>query len=159
MTQKEQLPAVFERYARNVLSQESGLRHEWATSPDKSRLVIPRANETGFTVEVQAQTYGLYAFAEGWHSSAWELTSRKETYENLCTQFLGFVRTLLSRDAWLEVRYAGRTPYRWTMTYGVEGGAESESTGLLFFNYFGRRSARVLQNDHLPARYGVKRVI
>jgi hypothetical protein len=158
MTQKEHLPVVFERHARDVLASENGLRHEWLTSPDKTRLIIPRANDTGFTVEAQAETYGLYAFAEGWHSGAWELASRKETFEYLCSQFLGFIRTLLSPDAWLEVRYAGHSPYKWTMTYGVEGGVESESTGSLFFNYFGRRSARVLQNKHLPARYGIKRV-
>jgi hypothetical protein len=159
MKQKEHLPVAFERYARDVLARENRLRHEWATSPDKTRLIIPRANETGFTVEAQAETYGLYAFAEGWHSAAWELTSQKETSEDLCSQFLGFIRTLLSPDAWLEVRYAGHTPYKWTMTYGVEGSVEAESTGLLFFNYFGRRSVKVLQNEHLPARYGIKRVI
>ncbi len=129
------------------------------TSPDKSRLIIPGANDDGFTVEAQAESYGLYVSAEGWHSGAWEITSREETVETLCSQFLGFIRTLLSPDAWLEVRYAGHTPYKWTMTYGVEGSVESESTCLLFFNYFGRRSVKVLQNEHLPARYGIKRVI
>ncbi len=155
MTQKEHLPAVFERCAREVLLREAGLRHDWVIGGDTSKLVIPKADEAGFTVEAQAETYGLYASAEGWHSGAWEPTSRKETLEELCSEFLGFVRTLVSSDAELEVRYAGGTPYKWTMTYGVEGGAESESTGLLFFNYFGRRSTRVLRNQHLPPRYGI----
>jgi hypothetical protein len=159
MRQKEHLPTVFERYARDVLARENCLRHQWATSPGKSRLIIPRANESGFTVEAQAEMYGLYASAEGWHSAAWELTSQQEALEDLCSQFLGFIRTLLSPDAWLEVRYAGQTPYKWTMTYGVEGRMESESTGLLLFNYFGERSTRILQNEHLPARYNIKRVI
>src|SRR5918995_5298045 len=101
MTQKKHLPAVFERYVRDVLARQNCLRHEWATSPGKSRLIIPKANETGFTVEAQAETYGLYASAEGWHRAAWELTSQKETSEDLCSQFLGFIRPLLSSDAWL----------------------------------------------------------
>jgi hypothetical protein len=159
MTQKEHLPAVFESHARDVLAQENRLQHEWQTSPDKSTLIIPRANETGFTIEARAETYGLYASAEGWHSGAWEFTSRSESSEKLCSEFLGFIRTLLSRDAWLEVRYAGRTPYKWIITYEVEGGTESESMGLLLFNYLGRRSTRILQNEHLPPRYGIRRVI
>ncbi len=159
MTQDKTLPLKFERYARDILARDPGLRHEWSTSPDKRQLIIPKANDTGFTVKACAEVYGLYVSADGWHSGAWELASRKETIETLCSQFLGFIRTLLSPDAWLEVRFAGDSPYKWTMNYAVEGGVESESTGLLVFNYLRKRSVRVLQNEHLPARYDTKRVI
>jgi hypothetical protein len=75
-------------------------------------------------------------------------------WELVSSDFLGFIRTLMSAAAFLEIRYAGGSPYKWTMNYAVEGGTESKVTGHLLFNYFGRRSTVVLQNHHLPPRYG-----
>lgn len=149
---QERLPVVFEKCAREWLARNQALPHEWSIGPKKCRLIIPRADETGFTVEIEAETYGLHASADRWRSGAWEPVSRDETLEDLCSQFLDFVRTLLRADAWLEMRYSGRSPCQWMMTYRLEHGTKSHSTGSLFFNYFGERSKKVLQNHHLPAR-------
>ena len=51
-----------------------------------------------------------------------------------------------------EFRAGGR-PYRWILEARSPSGWEVHSTmGLLFWNYFARRSESVYQNDHLTAR-------
>lgn len=65
----------------------------------------------------------------------------------------GLVRDLLSPAMRLREWRAGNVPYRWVLEVQVADGWRSEQTmGLLFWNYFGRRSERVYQNRQLPAR-------
>lgn len=66
---------------------------------------------------------------------------------------LGLVRDLLSPDMRVRELRAGRSAYRWFIeafdgrTWKVE-----HMTGLLFWNYFGRRSEHIYQNAVLPGR-------
>ena len=146
------IPQTFERLANEALSKERGLIHRWeGSSLRRRRLVLPRQCEDGFEVAAVAETYGLYAFAEGWHSGAWDTPGL--TPESLVVDFLGFLRTLLSPDARLDVHYAGRTRSKWIMHYRDESGWQADTTGVLIFNYFGKRTVVTLQNTVLPPRY------
>jgi hypothetical protein len=129
--------------------------HEWRRLGSTSiRLTFPKQLATGFDVSVLAKPWGLYVEADGWHHPAnWEPIGGWTPLE-MCRDCLGFARTLLSTDAYLNVRYAGRSPYKWTMVYTVETRLEVETTGLLVFNYFASRRSVRLQNSTLPARFG-----
>lgn len=107
-------------------------------------------DETGFDVVVEAETYGLYPFAGDWHGPPWEMT---ETSEVLCKEFMGFILALLCEDSMFEVRYAGKKPYEWILTYPTGNGLHSFETGGFPFNFFGEKSTRPYKNCHLPARY------
>ena len=149
------LPVVFHALASNRLSEFPELSHAWSDSPasDRRELIIPAASADGFAVIVQCETYGLYVFADAWHGAPFECGPSTGTLEATAESCLGFVRTLLCADSHLRVFSAARSPYRWRLTYQTEEGSKTEETGSLFFNYFGTRSERLLQNRVLPARY------
>ena len=64
------------------------------------------------------------------------------TIDEVADGCVGFLRTLLSPDASLIVRYSAGRPYRWILRYPTHGSPVNDETGLLFFNYFGRRETR-----------------
>ena len=150
----DDLPTEFERYAKRLLAQYPEISTKWGwLANNGKRLTIFKQEELGFDVAVEARTDGLYPYAGGWHGPPWEVNSQQETYEHMCEQFMGFIRSLLCEDSQLEVRYAGSWPYKWRLTYPTEDGFMTEETGLFIFNYFGARSRRIFQNHHFPPRY------
>ena len=89
------LPERFERAARQLLADES-VEHHWSPcGPRRRRLVLPVQCAGGFEIAVEAEEYGLYAFAgEGWHSPAWDIVTPGWGPDDLVTQCLGFVRVV-----------------------------------------------------------------
>jgi hypothetical protein len=77
------------------------------------------------------------------------------TFAEIAEDCLGFVRSLLCSDSSLQVFYSNGRPYRWVLTYPLEGRRVSDRTGLLVFNYFGRRNVRTFQNQQLPPREAI----
>jgi hypothetical protein len=154
MSSTSSLPDEFERIARRVLACESAVVYRWdLITPTNRRLVFPKQHERGFEVRAEAKEYGLYAFADGWHSSAWDANTPGWSLEEMATDFLGFLRTLLSTDATLEVHLAGGHPHKWVLHYIDENGPHSETTGLFLFRYWGAREIVSRQNTALPPRY------
>ncbi len=149
------LPTIFEDYARDLLAVCPEISTEWEVEDggDKKKLTIKKQDSSGFDIVVQCETYGLFPFAGEWHGPAWELWPGDETLIDLCEQFMGFVRTLLSKEASLEVRYSGGKPYKWVLSYETEEGHEDQEAGLFLYNYFGVKTSQVFQNNILPPRY------
>ena len=151
----DNLPILFERYARGILDEYTTIQAKWdSTNQGGRRLTIFKVDESGFDIMVDAETYGLIPYAGDWHGPAWESSVGTK---DLCEQFMGFVRSLLCADSTLEVRYAGTWAFQWILTYPTEGGFESYETGIFFYNYFGKRRSRILQNQHLPPRYSIQK--
>jgi hypothetical protein len=72
---------------------------------------------------------------------------------------LGLIRDLLSPDMRVRQQYAGRQLY-WA---GIErfDGSEwkiTSSTGLMFWNYFGKRSEKIFVNRQMPGRLSIEHV-
>lgn len=107
----------------------------------------------GFAIRVECETYGIFFYADGWHGAPFEVNPATPTQEAVVEESLGFLRTLLSPDSSLEVHYASGRPFKWVLSYAVEGGIEREEMGLFFYRYLGARTKRTYQNQHLPARY------
>jgi hypothetical protein len=154
------IPEVFERQARAVLAEHPELAAQWSVISKGAgrQLFIPKSEPSGFDITVQAETYGLYPFAGDWHGAPWELSPRdrrsiKTQIDDLCAEFLGFVRTMLSTDATLYVHYSNDRPYRWVLSYETEIGPDTEECGQIVYNYFGKRRVETLRNRHLPTRY------
>ena len=146
------LPDAFFALARDQLA---SLPHAWSgPEPDGKRVLeLPSASETGFTVRVECESYGIHVYADGWHGAPFECGPSTATTEATAENCLGFVRTLLCTDSSLEVSYAGAKPIRWVLSYATDAGTAREEMGLLVYNYFASRSKRILQNNHLPPRY------
>jgi hypothetical protein len=127
--------------------------HDWQTRGPKTVLLVPAASPSGFDVQVESESYGLYVYADGWHGAPFEVGPLTQTPHETAESCLGFVRTLLCEDSSLLVTYAGRKPVRWVLTYSTEAGLEREETGLLVFNFLAPRTQLTLVNKHLPTRY------
>ena len=147
------LPDTFFEMAQRIIARYPALAHQWTSEPSGKRtLRFPAISSTGFEVVIQAETYGLYPYAGEWHGAPWDSNTPKMTFADICEDCLGFVRSLLCADSSLQVCYSNERPYRWILSYPVEGRRVSDRSGLLVFNYFGRRSTRIFQNEQLPPR-------
>ncbi len=125
---------------------ESGPRvaHAWEAG---DVLAFPAQSHDGFEVRIVPAGRELIVFTQGYHE---HLSGKPST---IVEQALGLVRDLLSPDMRIRERRAGGSPYRWVLERRAATGWEREaSTGLLFWNWFGRRSERIYQNHQLPGR-------
>ena len=60
---------------------------------------------------------------------------------------------MLSENMQIKVMLSNISSYRWILQFKEEGEWEDESTtGLLFWNYLGRRSMKFYKNQHLMPR-------
>ncbi|HET9300226.1 MAG TPA: hypothetical protein VFO11_09780 [Candidatus Polarisedimenticolaceae bacterium] len=90
----------------------------------------------------------LLATDRGWH------LQQPDPSEQEIAHYLGLVRDMLSTACRLRERRAGGRPYRWELESLVDGAWRQDgTTGLLLWNYLGRRSEHIYQNDTLPARF------
>ena len=113
-------------------------------------LRFPATSQDGFDVELAASSDGIVLNAGGFHTHF----DQPGDIEDQVTQALGLARDLLSTGMRLRERRAGGLPYRWTIEIATATGWQTDqSTGLLFWNYLGRRSEAVFQNQQLPARF------
>jgi hypothetical protein len=150
------LPDTFFEMAQQVIDRHPTLVHAWISGPSGKRtLTFPAASPEGFNVTIQCETYGLYPSAGSWHGAPWDVNTSGMTISEICEDCLGFVRSALCTDSSLEVWYSNKRPFRWVLSYPLEGRLVSDRVGLLVFNYLGRRSVRRFQNSHLPPRESV----
>lgn len=146
----EKLAVVLRRQAEEVLAAHPGLQHEWVDQGAIVTLKFSPVDRTGFEVAVQAGAGYLHVLMGRNHDS-FDVGECGADEAVSCA--LALVRDLLSPDMRLrEIRSSG-APYKWFVEARASEGWRCESeTGLLFFNYFGRRSEHIFQNRQLPGR-------
>ncbi len=101
-------------------------------------------SDAEFSVEIifYKDTYVIYC--DEWHDE-FEL---KFDEQGKVTDLIGRIVTLFNGKTKLITKYAGNGPYRWELMYNYERD-EWESlgeTGLLFYNYFGKRRVKERAN-------------
>jgi len=116
---------------------------EIKSEKDRDILCIPPQSEHGFPVELECMDYGVYPSAEGWHGGCWDVTVWKP--KDLEASLREFLNSLVT-DAELKIYYSGAKPYKWVLHHTFEGQRVADETGLLFFNWFGRRSNETKRN-------------
>jgi hypothetical protein len=121
----------------------------WSEGNPVPHLDIRAETKTEFDVGFAMREDSYTLWAEGWHD---EFVMGGDPTED-ARLLLARVRMLLDGRARLCVRYAGRMPYRWTLVVEDEEGWRGyfDVTGLLFYNYFGRRTTREKINRRLEA--------
>ncbi len=116
---------------------------QFTFSDDFDTLVIPEQNPNGFPMKLECYDYGVYPTTNGWHSGPWDVTIWHP--EKLRASLTEFVTSILL-DAILEIRYTNEHPFNWTLIYTFEGNRIRDTTGLLFYNWLGRRATRQFAN-------------
>ena len=116
---------------------------QWEKSNDKDLVILPKQNPDGFEVRIECFDYGMYPYADGWHGGCWDVTvwEPKELKETL-TEFI----TSIINDAVLTVNYSNHKPHKWALHYLDNGQRVFDETGLLLFNWFGKRTSRSFCN-------------
>jgi len=143
------LRAELRRQAEAILVHYPGLAHRWEEIPGGIRLAFPTTSANGFEVAVEAQKRGLLVSGHGFHTHfEWQPTAAEAVADAL-----GLVRDLLSPATRVRELRAADRPYRWELQVrdGI-GWRTREMTVLTFWNYFGRRSERIYQNETLEPR-------
>lgn len=104
----------------------------------------------GFSVQAQLQEGEFWLDCEGWHEHFAIEGGSEEKFAQSCLEKL---ITLLNGQTTLKVSKAGRWPYKWELIYKYADDKHESLgvTGLLVFNYFGRRQTYTLKNaESLP---------
>ena len=110
---------------------------------EKDTLLIPKQRENGFSIELECYDYGVYPSTEGWHGGCWDVT----IYEpNALTNELNEFISSITLDAILEVHLSNKKPYKWVLVHQSEGETINDTTGLLFFNWLGKRHVKKYSN-------------
>ena len=133
----------FERYPKvdHVLS--VGSEGEYCV------LEIPMSNEGGFDIHLDVGDREILIHCGDFHDHH-ELDSEIVEFVN---HYFGFIYDLLSVSMRLREFCSGRRPYKWTLECLEDGHwSEESTTGMLLYNYFGRKSELIMQNKTLPAR-------
>ncbi|MDO9411468.1 MAG: hypothetical protein Q7T81_02685 [Pseudolabrys sp.] len=142
------LPESFRQYGE-LLANNASFSHEWTSRPDGCVLSIPSQSKDGFDVRVDVGIDEATVFWGNGHSH-YEVTDNIQT---LVEEIFGLLRDLLSTDMRVRHYYAAGTLY-WAKLEAFDGTKWSveRSTGLIFWNYFGKRSVTTHSNAVLPGR-------
>jgi hypothetical protein len=152
MERKHELIEEFERLYENHFCGDAGVETILSREKNKIVLKIPKKSRFGFDVSATVQTYGIYPKAGEWDGAPWEPMSHW-TPDEVCKDFFGFLRMLLSPDAQLCQVYRHDRIYRAEISLRSPNGWEFfEDTKFLVLPY-GQIEEEVFINDHLPSRY------
>jgi len=114
-------------------------------------LQFPAQDADGFDVEIHASPNCLVVYADAAHS---EVEDPPELQERV-REALRWVQDLLSPRTRLRIQFAGSAPYRWSVEVFEDGKWKVVFlTGLLFWNFFGRRHEVIRQNRIVNHKVG-----
>jgi hypothetical protein len=127
-----------------VFAANPGVSYLWRDDA----LVFPSSTADGFEIAIQPEAGGVVVFTDvGLH------VHLDGTPDQAVEDAFGLARDLLSPDMRIRELCASGRGYRWVLERRDSTGWHCEGrTGLFLWNYFGRRSERVYQNQHLPGR-------
>ncbi len=127
-----------------IAADRAGVAFQWR----ESELVFSKAAEDGFDVSLLPVADGVVVQTSlGLH------VNFEDEPAGAVRDALALARDMLSAQMRIVEHCVGSRPYRWSLErQGVNGWVCEAQTGLLFWNYFGRRRQRTYQNRLLPGR-------
>jgi len=144
---------TFVTLAQASLATNPEVKHTWSIDADEDHCIldIPPYSDTGFSITIEVFPEEITVSMGGPHEHF-----RREgmSPEELVGSVLGLTRDLLSPAMRLREQRAGGSAFQWHVEALQADGTwlAEATTGLLFWNYFGKRSERIYQNDVLPSR-------
>ncbi|QIF00950.1 hypothetical protein [Roseimicrobium sp. ORNL1] len=154
MTEHErdaELCRLFVSQARRFLAGHPEIQHTWSIDGDEDHAILEIAGkgDAGFDIMIQIDTDEITFRGEGWHGHCLSEDPKTEFVASM----LGLLRDLLSPSMRIRERLSNETPYKWTLENFEDGKWVSENTsGVFFWNRFGKKTEKVYSNEVLPAR-------
>ena len=140
----------FTEYVKPLLLDDTEINHEWNIEKDSCTLTFLKNSESGFDIYIKVYPDRIMVSTD---RGAHEHFDVEYENSNLIECTMGFVRDLLSADMRIRELLSGNKPYKWIIeNFDGEKWNYEGSTGLIFWNYFGRKSEKIYQNDILPRR-------
>jgi len=111
---------------------------------DSDVMYIPAQVPNGFDISLECFDYGVYPSSSvGWHGGSWDKTViEPEELKKLIPEFIDSILN----NAVLEVVSSNGRAFKWRLNVDCDGQRDWVEMGLLFFNWFGRRSKQSLCN-------------
>lgn len=143
------LPESFRRYGAAVLAKNTEVAHTWSIEPDSCALDIPASSTNGFDIRFEIESDAVTLYWGNWHTR-FEPTAG---IDKLVEHLFGLLRDMLSPNMRVRELCAGPDPYRgYLESFDGTHWSTEHTMGLIFWNYFGRRSVRTYSNSILPGR-------
>lgn len=140
------------QYIEGLLVNHKNIFTEW--NENSTEITIKKAEQNGFDVTVGMDNDMIYLYTDCGYHDHWHLDQFQGTETALETVF-GLVRDLLSENMRIKVMLSNNKPYRWLLQAKEKEEDRwlvESSTGLLLWNYFGRRSEQIFSNSQLSPR-------
>lgn len=152
MNRSLRLQEAIEGVGKEFFSAYPQVPHSWNIGEDGFELSIVTDDESGFSIFVELNHNEAIIHCECAHQHIhWP---EEENARDYAKRIYGIIYDYLTTKTRLREVYSGKNPYKYVIEQNVNGEWErEEEMGLLFFNYFGRRSKKFYQNDILPPRY------
>ncbi len=143
---------VFRQYGIARFADYPEIGHDWSVSRENCGLFVPASSESGFDIGFVVEPTVVTVNWGNWHSH-YDLDEYRGGAEAFIADLYGLLRDMLSPDMRVRELRARSTPYRGFLESfdGTRWSVEQEN-GLLFWNYFGRRSVVTYSNSVLPGR-------
>ncbi|NLH18332.1 MAG: hypothetical protein GX455_17290 [Phycisphaerae bacterium] len=141
----------FVRQARSFFESYPQIKHTLSVDDDEDHCIldIPEETPDGFPVTVEVEPEQITVYALGAHTSE----GPEGNPVDFVARTLGFVQDLLGPNMRVREVCAGGKPHKWGIEILQNGQWQTEEwTGLIFWNYFGKKSERIYMNRILPAR-------
>jgi len=139
----------FEKLAKTLLTDKDIILRR---NESNLTLHIPKQAETGFDIGATVEGYGIYPVADAWHGVPWE-PMKGWTVEEVCKDFFGLVRMLLSEDAQLRCVYRhGKLKKAGIYLREKTNWRLFEEVGF-FVLPFGSEREEIYQNQRMVPRY------
>jgi hypothetical protein len=149
-----ELLRVFEAYSQKAVLMHPEMRASLDRNKSKNRitLFIPKKNEDGFDIKAVCQEWGIYPEAGPYDGGAWEPMGGWSS-EDVCRELFGLFRMLLSKDGRLRITYRQNKIININVELHRIEGWSLEDPLIKSVIPSEEITIKVLQNDHLPARY------
>jgi len=143
------LPESFQRYGTSVLSRTPQVVHEWSAQGRGCRLFIPATTSSGFDIDVAV---GPDTVTLGWGS--WHTPFDPDMDMDAFVEHLfALLRDMLSPDMRVRELWAWPFAYRGFLeSFDGHQWSTEQEMGMIFWNYFSKRSERIYSNSVLPSR-------
>lgn len=137
--------------AKGILSQHPEVKHSLSIDDDEDHCIldIPKQSDDGFDITIEVFPSGIILSASGAHIHFDDIKEAESTI----SEVFGLIRDLLSPAMRVVEQRSNEQPYKWYLESLRNGQWQREdANGLLFYNFFGKKTEKIYQNNIMQNR-------
>ena len=139
---KMETTSIFEQMTKEFLDYHPQLDYQWISNNKILGVKIYKKDSMGFDVFWGINKNEIYYCAGDHHHSSLLFNSENSTF------LFGMLRDLLSKNMRILEKHAGNSVYKVIVqAWDGKSWVNEDISALIFFNYFGKRSEKIFQNN------------